>query len=131
MSEREYAKLIARNLRRIMFETGKTQADLARDLKISKATISSWMNGTRIPRMDKIDLLCNYFNVQRVDIMEELEDKEETAYYLNPETARIAQEVFNSPETRILLDAARDARPQDILLAAEMLKRFKATNPNE
>ena len=71
MSDTEYAKVIAKNLKRIMYVNEKTQADLARDLKISKATISSWMNGTRIPRMDKIDLLCHYFNVARTDIMEE------------------------------------------------------------
>lgn len=70
MNEAEYAKIIATNLRRIMYEHHKTQADLARDLHISKATISSWMNGTRIPRMPKIDLLCHYFNISRADLME-------------------------------------------------------------
>lgn len=36
--------------------------------------MSSWMNGTRVPRMDKIDLLCHYFNCKRSDIMEEHPD---------------------------------------------------------
>ena len=71
MTEMAYAKLVAKNLRNIAFENEKTQADIARDLKISKATISSWMNGTRVPRMDKIDLLCHYFNCKRSDIMED------------------------------------------------------------
>lgn len=71
MSEQEYAKIIARNLKKIAYENKKTQADMSKDLKISKATISSWMNGTRIPRMSKIDLLCNYFNCRRSDIMQE------------------------------------------------------------
>lgn len=70
MSEKEYAKVIAKNLRNIAYNAGKTQADIAKDLNISKATVSSWMNGTRIPRMDKIDLLCHYFNVTRTSIME-------------------------------------------------------------
>lgn len=66
----EYAKIIAKNLKAIMYEHKKTQADVAKDLGINKATVSSWMNGTRIPRMPKIDLLCHYFNVSRADIME-------------------------------------------------------------
>lgn len=70
MSELEYAKIVASNLRRIMYEHNKTQADIAKDLHISKATVSSWINGTRVPRMPKIDLLCHYFNVKRSDIME-------------------------------------------------------------
>ena len=128
MSEREYAKVIARNLRRIMFETNTTQADLARNLGISKATISSWMNGTRIPRMDKIDLLCHYFNVQRVDLMEEY--AESPAYYTNPETAKIAQMIFERPEARILFDAAEGSTPENMLLAADLLRRLKGTNPD-
>lgn len=60
MSAQEYGKIIARNLRRIASDAGKSQADIARDLKINKATVSSWMNGTRIPRMEKIDMLASY-----------------------------------------------------------------------
>lgn len=68
--EKEYAKIIGRNLRRIAYEHDKTQAQIAKDLRQPTATVSSWMNGTRIPRMGKIDLLCEYFGVSRVDIME-------------------------------------------------------------
>lgn len=59
MNNQEYAKIIAQNLRRIFYYNGKTQADVSRALGISKATLSSWMNGTRIPRIDKVDLLCH------------------------------------------------------------------------
>lgn len=54
--------------------------------------------------------------------------KQPDQYYLNPETARIAQEVFDNPDLRMLFDAARDVEPDNIRLAAEMLKRFKETN---
>ena len=75
MSEKEYAKLIAKNLKRIAYENNKTQADISKDLHISKQTVSSWFRGERIPRMDKIDLLCHYFNCKRADIMEEHSEK--------------------------------------------------------
>ena len=59
MGTQEYGKVVAKNLRRIASDAGKTQAEIARDLQINKATVSSWMNGTRVPRMDKIDLLAH------------------------------------------------------------------------
>lgn len=65
-----YANTIARNLKRLAYDHNKTQADMAKDLNINKQTLSSWMNGQRIPRMDKIDLLCKYFNCRRIDIIE-------------------------------------------------------------
>ena len=71
MSTKEYAKIISKNLRRIASDANKSQAEISRDLHISKATLSSWMNGARVPRIDKIDMLAAYLNVTRTDIMEE------------------------------------------------------------
>ena len=68
--EREYNKVIARNLRRLAIEKDKTQQDIAKALNVSEATVSLWFNGKNIPRMDKIDALCQYLNVKRSDIME-------------------------------------------------------------
>ena len=62
LSKDEYNKAVARNLRRIMYEKKITQAKMALDLNIGKSTISTWMNGEHIPRMEKIDLLCKYLN---------------------------------------------------------------------
>lgn len=70
MTEQEYAKVIAKNLKRIAYESGKSQAEIARDLGLNPATLSSWMTGTRTPKMPKIDMLCNYFGCKREDIME-------------------------------------------------------------
>lgn len=70
MDQKEYAKTVAKNLRRIIYDAGKTPSEVAKDLNINKSTLSCWMNGARIPRMDSIDRLCHYFNCSRADIME-------------------------------------------------------------
>ena len=118
---------VAKNLRSIMYDRGITQAELSKKLGISKGTLSCWMNGTRIPRMHNIDTLCEYLGCSRADLVGETVP-EELPYYINKETVRIAQEIFDNPDTRMLLDASRNARPEDIRLAAEMLRRFKETN---
>ena len=76
MSNNEYfRKMFSKNLNRIMREKNKTQTDLINDLKLNKSAVSTWVNGTRLPRMDKVDLLANYFQVNRSDL---IEDKEQT-----------------------------------------------------
>lgn len=129
MPDTDLGRTVAKNLKRILYEKRMTAADLSRALGIGKTTISGWMNNFRVPSADNIDLLCSYLGIRRSDLFEEHTDGEQP-YYLNEETARIAQEIFDSPETRMLLDASRNARPEDIRLAAEMLKRFKEANPN-
>ena len=88
MTTEEYGRIIAKNLKRIAYDSGKTQADIARDLKISKQTLSSWMTGTRIPRMSKVDLLCSYFNCTRSDIMEYHADN----FYFGGVLRRVSEE---------------------------------------
>lgn len=95
MNTQEYAKIIAKNLRRIASDSNKTQADIARDLRINKATVSSWMNGTRTPRMTKIDLLAHYFDCTRADIMEPHQPKSDDVKF-SPEvleTAKLLQQL--------------------------------------
>lgn len=65
------AKILAKNLKRILYQRNKTQADIVRDLAIKQSTISSWMRGERLPNITKIDILCKYLNCSRTDLMEE------------------------------------------------------------
>ena len=53
----------------------KTQVDLINDLGFNKSAVSTWCNGTRLPRMDKVDALAKYFGIRRSDL---IEDKSES-----------------------------------------------------
>lgn len=46
-------------------------------------------------------------------------------YYLNPETAKLAQEIHDDPELRILMDASRDLEPEDIRFVVDLVKKLK------
>lgn len=108
MDSKEYAKIIARNLKRIAYEHKRSQADIARDLKLKQSTVSTWMVGKRIPRMDKIDMLCHYFNCSRADIMEEHQDNDEELILSKEERNLVAKYRELSPHAqetiRMLID---------------------------
>ena len=65
----ETAKKIGRNISNLLIERDKTQQELADAIGVSKSTVSTWTHGKRIPRMDKVDLMCKYFNVERSAII--------------------------------------------------------------
>ena len=71
MSEEYYKKIFAFNLKYLMETNGKSQIDLINDLPFDKSTVSTWVNGTRLPRMDKIAIIAKYFNVPRSYLTEE------------------------------------------------------------
>ena len=59
------------NLKRLMDKKQATRKDIADYLGISYFTVSDWVNGKKYPRMDKVELLANYFGVLKSDLIEE------------------------------------------------------------
>lgn len=71
MNDNEYKKIFSKNLNKYMNLNGKNQIDLINDLGLNKSAVSTWCNGTRLPRMDKVQLLANYFGINRSDLIED------------------------------------------------------------
>ena len=55
--------LLAKRLTELISESGKTQNEIAFDLKISKQKLSNWKLGYFEPELDTVLLLAEYFNV--------------------------------------------------------------------
>ena len=71
MPEEQYKKIFSKNLNYYMEMNGKNQSDIVNDLGFNKSAVSTWCNGTRLPRMDKVEALARYFGVNRSDLIEE------------------------------------------------------------
>lgn len=71
-------------------KNGVTPYKVAKDTGISTATLTSWKQGKYAPKADKRKMIADYFGVS-LEYLDTGED--EPAYYLNPETAKLAQEI--------------------------------------
>lgn len=125
MSEETYKKIFSKNLNRYMALNGKTQTDLINDLGFNKSAVSTWCNGTRLPRMDKVDTLARYFKINRSDLIEEKSLSNDDHYYLNDEAREMAQFMFENPEYRVLFDASRKVKKEDIEFVKQMIDRMR------
>lgn len=96
MTNEEYASVVSRNIRRLAAKKNVSYIDMARDLKINKSTISSWINGHRTPKMDKIDILCKYFNCERDDLIFPFPELEK--FRLSSEERLIVEAYRNAPD---------------------------------
>lgn len=111
---------------KLLKANGITPYRVHKDTGISTATLSDWKNGKSTPKKDKIEIICNYFDVPLSYFYGDDEEKENTnLYYLNEETAQIAQEIFDNKELRLLFSAARDSSPEDLKTTHEMLMALK------
>ena len=68
--------IFASNLQRHMDINNKTRRDLSEALGISYYTVTDWVKGKKFPRMDKIEMLADYFGILKSDLIEELPPEE-------------------------------------------------------
>ena len=66
----ECREAFARNLRKYLNQSQKTQKELAEIVGVSAPTLNDWVSGKKYPRIEKIDLLANYFGISKTDLIE-------------------------------------------------------------
>ncbi len=63
--------ILSNNLAFYMDQKGIDRNQLCDDLKFKYSTVSEWLSAKKYPRMDKIEMLANYFNINKSDLIEE------------------------------------------------------------
>ena len=61
---------MARNIKKYIAKLGLSQNDVCNALKIKPTTFSDWVNAKTYPRIDKIEMLSNYFGISKSDLVE-------------------------------------------------------------
>ena len=100
----------------------KTQKDLCDDLGFDKSTVSSWCSGNRVPKIDVIIDIAKYLHVNVGDLIED--NRNDDNYYLNEEARDMAQFLYENPNYKVLFDASRKVKPEDIQFVKEMIDRM-------
>ena len=109
--------VFAKNLKRYMERAGKTQKEMADIVGVSAPTFSDWINAKKYPRIDKIEILADYFGIWKSDLIEEknAEEKETPTVWdggLSKEKIELIEQIKSLPDEKIqlLLQVARSIR---------------------
>ena len=88
----ENKEVMARNIRRYMKENGKTRNEVCTALGLPYSTFSEWLTAKKYPRIDKIELMANYFCCEKSDL---IEDKEKPATQEGDELSNTKRELLD------------------------------------
>jgi transcriptional regulator with XRE-family HTH domain len=58
-----------------MDKHGKEQKEIAEIVGVAPSTFNAWVKAKKYPRMDKVELLANYFGILKSDLIEERDGK--------------------------------------------------------
>ena len=112
--------------RKIREQSGLTQQQMADKLGVSRSAIGMYENGEREPNFETLELIADTFNV----VMNYLLGKKPTTevipdrYYLDDDARDMAQFMYENPEYKVLFDASRKVKKEDIDFVKQMIDRM-------
>ena len=126
--------------KRIREQSGLTQQQMADKLGISRSAIGMYEKGEREPNFETlgerepgIELLESVADTFNVDMNFLLGKKPTTevipdTYYLNDDARDMAQFLYENPDYKVLFDASRKVKKEDIQFVKEMIDRMSNNN---
>lgn len=106
-------------------KAGLKDVDVARKLGLHSAFFSEWKRGKSTPKYDKLKAIADFFGVSVEYLMTGEEPENKEGYYINPDTADMAQKIYDNKDLRLLFDVAKDVTPEQLKLLHDLALSWK------
>lgn len=70
-------KTMSKNLKYYIERSGKDRKELAEIWGFPYSTVTEWINGRKYPRIDRIEIMADYFGILKSDLIEEKTEERE------------------------------------------------------
>ena len=64
-------EIMAKNLKYFIERSGKDRRELCKIWGFPYSTVTDWINGNKYPRIDRIEVMADYFGILKSDLIEE------------------------------------------------------------
>lgn len=127
---KEKNKVFAENLRYFLEQSGDAQVDVAKAIGVLPSTFCDYCQGRTHPRMDKVERLANYFDIDITDLLEER--SYENPHYLKRQARLVTRDLASNPENLELFKKYQALSREDAELVARLIDRlFEGEVKNE
>lgn len=118
-------------IRRRREELGLTQAELAKKTGYSSySTIAKIESGDNNLKQSKIKAFADALETTPAYIMGWDEEEHEPHYYLDDEAREMAEFMHKNPNYKVLFDASRKVKKEDIEIVRKIIEKFGGTDPD-
>ena len=128
MSDLEQKQIFQNNLLKYISASGKTQREIAETIGVSPQTFNTWCQGIALPRMGKVQLLADYFHINKSDLIENPNESNFHIPSCTDDAFKIAQEISENPDLKLLFTISRKIPAEHLKYYIDLLIKlgFKA-----
>ena len=91
---------MAKNLKYYIERSGKDRRELAEIWGFPYSTITEWINGKKYPRIDRIEVMADYFGVLKSDLIEDKKEQPTEIDGLSEKRKALMQFAMEVPEDK-------------------------------
>ena len=116
--------ILSKNLKHYIEQSGKDRRELAKEWGFPYSTVTDWINGKKYPRIDRIEIMADYFGILKSDLIEEkmTEEKEKD----NDILANIIVRMRSDEKFFSVVDSIYNMDASQIDAVKQMLETLKA-----
>ena len=114
------------NIKFVAKSKGYSINQLEKELGFARSYISKFQKIT--PSMDKVQKIADFLGVSVDYLINGSENDPEIPYYMNDDAREMAQFMFDNPKYKVLFDASRKVKEEDIDFVRQMIDRFSGNN---
>jgi len=97
--------VFAKNLKYYIAKSGKDRRELAEAWGFPYSTITEWINARKYPRIDRIEIMADYFGILKSDLIEEKTEEQRKMEKKNDIMADIVVEMRTNDEFMSLVES--------------------------
>lgn len=113
-------QVMAKNLAYYIERSGRSQKELAEIVGVSTSAFNDWVKGKNYPRIDKIEMLANFFGIMKSELIEDHGEMEKK----NDILSDIVQRMRYDEKFLSVVQKLYDLDPEKLSGADEFLSVF-------
>lgn len=113
-------EIFAKNLTYYVERSGRSKKELAGIVGVAPSTFNEWTNGKKYPRIDKIEILSNYFGILKSDLIEDKSKNHREMQKKNNATADIVLRLNSDNEFFSAVEVISKLSPEQLASIKQM-----------
>lgn len=117
-------EVFAANLLRYMEAFDKNQKEISEIVGVSAPTVNDWIKAKKYPRIDKIEILANYFRILKSDLIEEKSEEHREMQEKNDTLADVIVRMRTDSEFLSVVENLNGLDEEQLRSVKQMLAAF-------
>lgn len=117
-------EIMSKNLKYYIEKSGKDRRELAEIWGFPYSTVTEWINGRKYPRIDRIEIMADFFGILKSDLIEEKTEEHRQMQKKNDALTDIVLRMRTDNEFFSLVEGLNRLTPAQLAIIRQIADEF-------